>query len=68
MHVPSQGRTYLYARIEIVVVFLVVKLFSFLVITSYGAGVSGSKFGRNYLLGLLYLPITTRAGFKSTRP
>ena len=39
-----------------------------LVITSYGAGVSGSKFGRNYLLGLLYLSIPTRAGFKSTRP
>ena len=63
---PKYGPTY--AHIEIVAAFLVVKLFSCLVITSYGAGVSSSKFGRNVLLGLLYLPIPTRAGFKSTRP
>ena len=56
-----------YARIEIVVAFLVVKSFSCLVITSYVVGVSSSKSGRIVLLGLLYLPITTRAGFKSTR-
>ena len=56
------------AHIEIVVAFLVVKLFSCLVITSYGVGVSGSKFCRFVLLGLLHLPISTRAGFKSTRP
>ena len=42
--------------------------FSLLVMTSHGAGVSSSKFARNLLLGLLYLPIPTRAGFKSTRP
>ena len=57
-----------YTHIEIVVAFLVVKLFTFWVITVYFAGVSGSKFGRCFLLGLLYLPIPTRAGFKSTRP
>ncbi len=57
-----------YAHIEIVVAFLVVKLSSFLVITSHGAGVSSSKFGRIVLLGLLYLPIPTRARFKNTRP
>ena len=57
----------LYAHIETVVAFLVVKLFSCLLITSHGAGVSGSKFGRHFLLGLLYLPIPTRAGLKSTR-
>ena len=57
-----------YAHIEIVIAFLGSKLFSFLVITSYGGRVSGSKFGRYFLLGLLYLPIPTRAGFESTRP
>ena len=65
---PSRTYTDQYAHIEIVVAFFVVKLFSWLVITSYGAGVSGSKFGRNVLLGLRYLPIPTRAGLKSTRP
>ena len=53
-----------YAHIEIVVAFFVVKLFSFSVITSYGVGVSSSKFSRQFLLGLLYLPIPTRAEFK----
>ena len=37
---------------EIVVAVLVVELFRVLVITSYGAGVSGSNVGRNVLLGL----------------
>ena len=57
-----------YAHIEIVVAFLVVNLFSFLLIISYGLGVSGVNFGRSFLLGPLCLPITTRAGLKSTRP
>ena len=38
--------------------------FGFWVITSDGAGVSSSQFGRHFLLGLLYLPIPTRTGFK----
>merc|ERR1712023_347802 len=50
-------------HIEIVVALLVVESFSLLFITSHCAEVSGSKFGRNVLLVLLYLPITTRAGF-----
>ena len=57
-----------YAQTLILVKLILVKLISCLVITSYGAGVSGSKFGRIFLLGLLYLPIPTRAGFKDTGP
>ena len=43
-------------------------LISFLIISSDGVGVSSSKFGRHFLLGLLYLPIRTRAIFEAVDP
>ena len=57
-----------YAQTVILVKLILVKLISLLVITSYGVGVSTSNFGRNFLLGLLYLPVTTTDGLKSARP
>ena len=56
----------IYARVDIVVTFLVVNIFSCLIIASYGGGVMTWEVGE--LLCLLYLPIPIRGQNSSNRP
>ena len=48
--------------------FSIVNIFSLLVITWQGGGVTTSKFVRKFVLSILYLPIATRSRNKSNRP
>ena len=57
-----------YAPMLIVVAFLVVNIFSFLIIASWGAWVKRWTIGRIFLLGFLYLPIPTRTLNSSNKP
>ena len=57
-----------YAQTFIIVSIILVKLFSLLVISSQGVGVTTWESGRIFLLCLLYLPIPIRGQRSSNRP
>ena len=62
-------RKVFYAHMLIVVAFLVVNIFSCLLIASYGAGVMTWEFGAIFsYLGLLSLSVPTRTLNSSNRP